>query len=79
MGKRGLEVANYRQLKALAKRADCAKGKERKRLVETLLKALPTLDPFEGFSEQAIWLAKFLARLKWFDAEEFSYAIEALD
>ena len=72
MGKRRLEVANYRQLKALARRADCTRGKERERLVEALLEALPGLDPFEGFSEQAVWLAKFLARLKWFDSEEFS-------
>ena len=62
----------YQRLKNLARRADRAKGKEREQLVEVLLKALPSLDPFEGFSAQAIWLAKFLARLKWFDAEEFS-------
>jgi hypothetical protein len=63
---------NYKQLKALARRADRAKGKERERLVEALLKALPGLDPFEGFSEQAVWLAKLLARLKWFNARQLS-------
>jgi hypothetical protein len=67
-----LTIMNYRQLKALARRADCARGKERERLVEALLKALPELDPFEGFSEEEIWLAKFLARLKWFDASQLS-------
>jgi len=61
----------YYQLKALARRADHAKGKERKRLVEALLKALPGLDPFEGFSERAIWLAKLIARLKWSNADIF--------
>jgi len=63
---------NYRQLKALARRADRARGKEREQLVEALLKALPELDPFEGFSEQAVWLAKLLARLKRFDVDQFS-------
>jgi len=63
---------DYRQLKALARRADRAKGKERERLVEALLKALPTLDPFEGFSEQAIWFVKLIARFKWLEVEELS-------
>jgi hypothetical protein len=63
---------DYRQLKALARRADRATGKRRERLVEALLKALPGLDPFEGFSKEEIWVAKFLAKLKWFDSEEFS-------
>jgi len=63
---------DYRQLKALARRADRVKGKERELLVELLLYELPKLDPFEGFSEGAIWLAKLLARLKWFDADQFS-------
>jgi len=44
----------YQQLMALARRADRAKGRERERLVEALLEALPRLDPFEGFSEQAV-------------------------
>ena len=72
LGKRGLEVANYHRLKALARRADRARSRERERLVEALLKALPELDPFEGFSEQAVWLAKLMARLKWFDTDQFS-------
>lgn len=63
---------NYQQLKALARRADRAKGEKRERLVEILLKALPKLDPFEGFSEEAVWLAKVIARVKWFDAERLS-------
>jgi len=62
----------YKQLKALARRADCAKGKERQQLVEALLKALPTLDPFEGFSEDFIWFVKLVARFKWLEAEELS-------
>lgn len=40
---------NYPQLKALARRADLAKGEERKRLVEELIKELPKLDSFEGY------------------------------
>jgi hypothetical protein len=67
-----LTIMNYQQLKALARRADCAKGKERERLVETLLKALPTLDPFEGFSEEFIWFVKLLARFKWLEVEDLS-------
>jgi hypothetical protein len=62
----------YRQLKAPACRADRARGKERERLVELLLSELPKLDPFEGFSGRAVWLAKLLARLKWLDAGKFS-------
>jgi hypothetical protein len=67
-----LTIMKYRQLKALARRADRARGKERKRLVEALHKELPGLNPFEGFSEEFIWFVKLLARLKWFEAEEFS-------
>jgi len=63
---------DHRQLKALARRADRARGRERERLVEILLEALPRLDPFEGFSEGAVQLAKLLARLKWFDTDQFS-------
>ena len=40
---------NYRELKALARRADRAKCGERKRLVGWLIRELPKLDPFEGF------------------------------
>lgn len=63
---------NYQQLKELARRADRARGRERERLVEALLLELPGLDPFEGFSEQAVWLARLLARLRWFDASQHS-------
>lgn len=55
---------NYRELKELAKRADEAEGEKRKRLVEKLIRELPKLDPFEGFCEGSIWLAKLIARLK---------------
>lgn len=63
---------NYRKLKELAKRADRAKGEERRCLAEKLIREVPKLDPFEGFSEQAIWLAKLIARLKWFPSELYS-------
>jgi hypothetical protein len=65
-------TVKYRQLKALARRADRARGEERNRLVEELVRELPKLDPFEGFSEDTIWLAKLVARLKWVDFDEFS-------
>ena len=63
---------NYRKLKALARRADRARGEERRRLVENLIKELPKLDLFEGYDEFTIWLAKLLVRMKWFDASKFS-------
>lgn len=63
---------NYRELKTLARRADRARGEERRRLVEELIRELPKLDPFEGFSEGAVWFAGFLARVKWFGASELS-------
>ena len=63
---------NYRELKSLARRADRARGEERKRLVEKLIRELPNLDPFEGCDEFTVWLAKFLARVKWVDFDEFS-------
>lgn len=63
---------NYRQLKALARRADRARGEKRKRLVEKLIRELPKLDPFEGFSEETVWLAKLIARVKWADFSKFS-------
>jgi len=63
---------SYEELKKLAKRADRARGEERKRLVEKLIRELPKLDPYEGFSEGAIWLAKLVARVKWADANELS-------
>lgn len=62
---------NYRQLKALACRADRARGKERRRLVERLIRELPKLDPVEGISEDTIWLAKLIARVKWVNFSEF--------
>jgi len=37
---------NHSQLKALARRADLARGEERRRLVEELIRELPKLDPF---------------------------------
>lgn len=39
---------DHGQLKALARRADRARGEERERLVEVLISASPNLDPFEG-------------------------------
>lgn len=63
---------NYRELKALARRADLAKGKKRKLLVEELIRELPKLDPFEGVNEFTIWLAKLIARVKWVDFGGFS-------
>lgn len=47
-------------------------GARREKLVEILIREFPRLDPFEGFSGGAIWLARLLARLKWFRAESFS-------
>ena len=63
---------NYHELKALARRADHAQGEERGWLVEKLVKELPKLDPFEGYDEFTIWLAKLIARVKWSSAETFS-------
>lgn len=37
----------------------------RGRLVEKLIKELPKLDPFEGFSKDTIWSAKLIARVKF--------------
>ncbi len=62
----------YQQLKALAHRAERAKGEKRKRLVEKLIRELPKLDPFEGMDEFTVWLAKLVARVKWVDFGEFS-------
>lgn len=62
---------NYRELKALAHRADCARGEERRRLVEKLIRELPKLDPFEGYDEFTVWLAKPVAKMKWFDTSGF--------
>jgi hypothetical protein len=63
---------NHKQLKALARRAGRAKGEERKRLVERLMRELPKLDPFEGIDPNIIWFAKLVARVKWADVSEFS-------
>ncbi len=65
-------MTSYRKLKELGRRADLARGEEREELVEILIRELPRLDPFKGFSEGAIRLARLLARLKWFRAESFS-------
>lgn len=32
--------------------------------MEKLIKKLPEFDPFEGFSEGAVWSARFLARAR---------------
>jgi len=56
---------NYREIKALARRANQAKGEKRKLLVEKLIRELPKLDPLEGCDDFTIWLAKFVARAKW--------------
>lgn len=45
-------MSSYLELKELTRRADRARGEERKRLVEKLMRELPKLDPFEGFSER---------------------------
>ncbi|MBA7501610.1 hypothetical protein ES706_00183 [subsurface metagenome] len=63
---------NYRELKALARRADRARDEKQRRLVENLIKEFPKLDLFEGYDEFTIWLAKLLVRVKWFDASKFS-------
>lgn len=42
---------NYWELKELAKRADRARGEERRQLVDKLIRELPKLDPFEGHSD----------------------------
>ena len=65
-------MTNYRELKALARRADKARGDERKRLVEKLIRELPKLDPFEGCDEFTVWLAKLVARVRWADFNGFS-------
>ena len=54
----------HRKVAALARRADSAKGEERKWLMEQLIRELPKLDPFEGVDEFMVWLAKFIARVK---------------
>ncbi len=59
-------TVKYQELKALARRADHAQGEERGWLVEKLVKELPKLDPFEGYDEFTVWLARLVARLKRF-------------
>ena len=65
-------MVSYPELKALARRADRARGEERKRLAEKLMEELPKLDPFEGMDEFTIWLVKVIARMRWVDFSEFS-------
>ena len=65
-------MASYLELKELARRADRARGEERRRLVDKLMKELQKLDPFEGHDEFTIWLARLLARVKWSETEGFS-------
>jgi len=72
VGGRVGDTVKYKQLKALARHADRAWGGERKRLVEGLIRELPKLDPFEGFSEGAVWLAKLIARVKQLDGSDHS-------
>jgi hypothetical protein len=67
----GWGLMNYHQLKAHARRADRAKGEKRKQLVEKLIRELPKLDPFEGVDEFTVWLARLIARVKWFSAERW--------
>lgn len=64
-------MTTYHELKTLARRADRARGEGRKRLVEKLIRELPKLDPFEGHDKFTVWLAKFMARVRWVDANEF--------
>lgn len=64
-------VVTCRKLKKLAYRADYARGEERGRLVEKLIRELPKLDPFEGVSEDTVWFAKLVARAKWLDSERW--------
>jgi hypothetical protein len=35
------------------------------------MRELPKLDPFEGFGEDAVWFARFLARVKWIGVDGF--------
>ncbi|MBA7506151.1 hypothetical protein ES706_04831 [subsurface metagenome] len=63
---------NYLELKALARRADRARGEERKRLVERLIRELPKLNSFEGCDESTVWLARLIARMKWAEINEFT-------
>lgn len=58
---------NYRQLKDLARRADRARGEERRRLVERLMRELPKLDPWEGVNPRTRQLAEYLAIIKWIE------------
>jgi hypothetical protein len=60
---------NYRQLKALARRADRARGEERKRLVEKLIRELPKLNPWEGVNSRTRQLAEYLAWIKWIEVK----------
>jgi len=65
-------MANFKQLKALARRADRVHGEKRKQLVERLIRELPKLDPFEGVGGDTIWLAKLVARMKWLNSERWN-------
>ena len=44
-------MSKLKQLKSLARSAGRVRGKERKRFEEELIRELPKLDPFEGFSK----------------------------
>lgn len=39
--------------------------------MEKLIRELPKLDLFEGCDKFTIWLAKMLAKVKWFDSERW--------
>lgn len=64
-------MSKLKQLKSLARSAGRVRGKERRRLVDRLVKDLPKLDPFEGHDGFTIWLARFLARLKWLNSKRW--------
>lgn len=40
--------------------------------MDTLIKELLELDPFEGCDEFKVWLVKLVTRVRWVDVSEFS-------
>lgn len=59
-----LGVMNHWELKAPARRADRARGEERRWLVDRLTREIPKLDPFEGHDEFTVWFAKSISASK---------------